>query len=167
MHNCEKWVRLAKKRGRIAHCRLRRVRKAVSVTVSLRIDGLDKVLQGIVGESIAQMFCFVKWRVRGDRGCCKVGLAMLCSPAVPLVTAPPLVLAPEAQAGGANGRLKPLVTAPKTEAAAAAEHDGVNWTLRLPCLASVSALHGAWLCGQLPAHPLLAALVAAMAASSA
>jgi hypothetical protein len=64
------------------------------VTVSLRADGLDKVLQGIVAENIAQMFYFVKWRVRGDHGCCKVGLAMLCSPAVPLVTAPPLVFTP-------------------------------------------------------------------------
>jgi hypothetical protein len=60
MHNCEKWVRLAK-RGvdglRIAGWR---ARKAVSVTVWLRADGLDKVLQGIVAESIAQMFYFVK-----------------------------------------------------------------------------------------------------------
>jgi hypothetical protein len=90
-----------KDRGRIAPCsparqmagpsafrcaqdalRVAEVRKAVSVTLSLRADGLDRVLQGIVAESIAQMFYFVKWRVRVDGGCCNVGLAMLCSPAV-------------------------------------------------------------------------------------
>jgi hypothetical protein len=61
MHNCGKWVRLAKKGGRSTHCGLRKARKAGAVTMSLRAGGLDKVLQGIVGGSIAQMFCFVKW----------------------------------------------------------------------------------------------------------
>jgi hypothetical protein len=68
------------------------------VTLSLRAHGLDKVLQGILAESIAQMFYFVKRRVRGDDGRCKVGLAMLCSPATAFGAAPPLVLAAEAQA---------------------------------------------------------------------
>jgi hypothetical protein len=49
-----------KEGGRIAHCGLRRARKAVSVTVSLRADALDEALQGIMVGSIAQMFYFVK-----------------------------------------------------------------------------------------------------------
>ena len=73
MHTCEKWVRLAKKGGRIADWGSRRARKVGSVTMWLPVAWLWVVaangimgglLQVVIGGSIAQTFYLVKSRVQ-------------------------------------------------------------------------------------------------------
>jgi hypothetical protein len=139
-HICEKWVRLAKK-GSAAG------------------DGtMGSLRQPVMGESIAQMFYSVKSRLPSSTAvvnpaasggqvtldhsldstelwspsqrCCRVSLAVLCSPAAQLrfaSTAPRCSAVAWPRAAAA-----PLATTPEMQAATATEGAGISWTWQQP-----------------------------------